>query len=196
MTVEPRDEPDGVPSDDISDVERELPWVAVLPEDDRRMFAEDMSRLFAEAAETFDLAKVQQTLREWRVTSEVYSDPELARRLSGPLVVTHGGRVPKPVVPLSDDISTGDDINAWDEISDDERELPWVAVLPEDDRRMFAEEMSQLFAEAAESVDLAAVEQALSEWRVTGEIYSDPELVKLLVIPRSAHGELEPSPIV
>ena len=38
------------------DVEREWPWVDVLPECDRRLFAEEMSQLMAEAAETDDLA--------------------------------------------------------------------------------------------------------------------------------------------
>ena len=76
---------------------RELSWVAVLPECDRRLFAEEMSRLMAEAAETDDLAPVEQALREWRVTAEIYSDPELAQRLTGPLVA-NGERVPAPIV--------------------------------------------------------------------------------------------------
>ena len=80
-----------------SDVAGELSWVAVLPECDRRQFAEDMSRLLAEAAETDDFALVEQTLREWRVTSEVFSDPELAERLSKPLIA-NGDRVPIPIV--------------------------------------------------------------------------------------------------
>lgn len=75
----------------------ELSWVAVLPECDRRQFAEDMSRLLAEAAETDDFALVEQTLREWRVTSEVFADPELAERLSKPLIA-NGDRVPIPIV--------------------------------------------------------------------------------------------------
>ena len=84
---------DGASSDDG----RQLSWVAVLPECDRRLFAEEMSRLMAEAAETDDLAPVEQALREWRVTAEIYSDPELAQRLTGPLVA-NGERVPAPIV--------------------------------------------------------------------------------------------------
>ena len=80
-----------------SDAAGELSWIAVLPECDRRQFAEDMSRLLAEAAETDDFALVEQTLREWRVTSEVFSDPELAERFSKPLVA-NGDRVPIPIV--------------------------------------------------------------------------------------------------
>ena len=76
------------------------------------------------------------------------------------------------------------------------RELAWVDAMPEDDRRLFAEEMSRLMAEAAETDDLALVEQALREWRVTAEIYSDPELAKRLTEPRSAYGERVPRPVV
>ena len=88
---------DGSLDDADSAVGRELSWVAVLPECDRRLFAEEMSRLMAEAAETDDLAPVEQALREWRVTAEIYSDPELAQRLTGPLVA-NGERVPAPIV--------------------------------------------------------------------------------------------------
>ena len=80
-----------------SDGGRELSWVAVLPECDRRLFAEEMSRLMAEAAETDHLTPVEQALREWRVTAETYSDPRLAQRLTGPLVA-NGERVPAPIV--------------------------------------------------------------------------------------------------
>ena len=79
------------------DVERELSWVAVMPECDRRLFAEEMSQLMAEAAKADDLAAVEQALREWRVTAEVHADPLLAQRLKGP-IVANGGQVPRPVV--------------------------------------------------------------------------------------------------
>ena len=89
--------PDDDSLDGADDLEREWPWVDALPECDRRMFAEEISQLMAEAAETDDLAPVEQALREWRVTSEIYLDPELARHLSGPLVA-NGPRVPRPDV--------------------------------------------------------------------------------------------------
>ena len=79
------------------DVERELAWVDVMPECDRRMFAAEMSQLLAEAAETDDLAPVEQALREWRVTAEIYLDPDLAKRLTEPRLA-YGERVPRPVV--------------------------------------------------------------------------------------------------
>ena len=71
--------------------------MAVMPQCDRRLFAEEMSRLLAGAAETDDFTLVQQVLREWRATADIHADPVLARRLSGPLVA-NGARVPKPVV--------------------------------------------------------------------------------------------------
>ena len=84
-------------SDEVdSDAPGELSWVDVMPESDRRLFAEEMSRLMAEAAETDDLALVEQALREWRVTAETFSDPELAERLSKPLVAD-GALVPRPI---------------------------------------------------------------------------------------------------
>lgn len=83
--------------DEDSEIPHELPWMADLPECDRRLFAEELSQLMAEAAETDDLAPVQQALREWRATAEVHADPELSQRLSGP-IVANGPRVPRPVV--------------------------------------------------------------------------------------------------
>ena len=111
MTDETTHDPDGVLPDGLpgvraaapeehgqdDDLEREWPWVDVLPKCDRRMFAEEMSQLMAEAAETDDLAPVEQALREWRVTSETYSDPELAEFFAGPRFA-YGERVPNPVV--------------------------------------------------------------------------------------------------
>ena len=41
-------------------VERELPWVTDLPEHDRRLFADEMAQLMAEAAQTDDFAEVDQ----------------------------------------------------------------------------------------------------------------------------------------
>lgn len=83
------------------DAARELAWVDVMAESDRRRFAEEMSRLMAEAAKTDDLAPVEQALREWRATAEIYLDPELAKRLAEPLSA-NGGRVPRPRTALSD----------------------------------------------------------------------------------------------
>ena len=90
--------------------------------------------------------------------------------------------------------SVADGFNGAD--GDVERELAWADAMPERARRLFAEEMSQLMASAAETDDLAPVEQALREWRVTAEIYGDAELAKRLTEPRSAYGERVPRPVV
>ena len=82
---------------DEDGLEPELPWVADLPEGDRRLFAVEMSRLMAEAAETDDFAEVDQALRDWRVTSLTYSDPELRQIFSQPRIA-NGDRVPRPVI--------------------------------------------------------------------------------------------------
>ncbi len=109
--------------------------------------------------------------------------------------VRHAGQDYAPAVSSREDsLSAADGSGGAD--GDFERELAWVDVMPERDRRLFAEEMSQLMAEAAETDDLAPVEQALREWRVTAEIYMDPELAKRLTRPRSAYGERVPRPVV
>jgi hypothetical protein len=97
-------------------------------------------------------------------------------------------RIREDSLPVADGFGGAD--------GDLERKLAWVDAMPECDRRLFAEEMSQLMAEAAETDDLGPVEQALHEWRVTAEIYLDPELAKRLTEPRSAHSERVPRPVV
>ena len=118
----------------------------------------------------------------------------MARKAAaGVAQVRHAEQDDAPAVSsYEDSLSVADDFSGPD--GDVERELAWVDVMPECDRRLFAEEMSRLMAEAAETDDLAPVEQALQEWRVTAEIYLDPELVKRLAEPRSAYGERVPRP--
>ena len=69
------------PSADAGDSAGPLSWVRHLPEDDRILFAEEMSERFAEAAATDDFEPVEQDLREWCVTAEAHADPELSRLL-------------------------------------------------------------------------------------------------------------------
>lgn len=114
---------------------------------------------------------------------------------TGVTQVRHAEQDYDPAVSSHEDaLSVADGLGGAD--GDVERELAWVGVMPECDRRLFAEEMSQLMAEAAETDDLAPVEQALREWRVTAEIYLDPELARRLTEPRSAYGERVPRPVV
>ena len=74
--------------------------------------------------------------------------------------------------------------------------LSWVRHLPKDDRVLFAEEMSERFAEAAATDDFEPVEQDLREWCVTAEAHADPELSRLLRGPRTAGGDRVPKPVV
>lgn len=114
---------------------------------------------------------------------------------TGVAQVRHAEQDCAPAVSSNEDsLPVADGLSGAD--GDVERELAWVDVMPECDRRLFAEEMSQLMAEAAETDDLGPVEQALHEWRVTAEIYLDPELVKRLTEPRTAHGGRVPRPVV
>ena len=70
-------------------------WAACLSARDRSMLAEEIAELMAEAAETGDLAPVEQVLREWTATAKVHADPVLAQRLSEP-VDANGRRVSSP----------------------------------------------------------------------------------------------------
>lgn len=49
-------------------------------------------------AETGLLLPFARALREWKATAEVYSDPELARRLRGPFSTEDATDVPRPGV--------------------------------------------------------------------------------------------------
>ncbi|MDE0267512.1 MAG: hypothetical protein OXI96_00525 [Acidimicrobiaceae bacterium] len=83
----------------------------------QKVFTEEMHQLIAQAVETggptfVEQATacerhrqqvsggptfVEQALREWKTTSETYSNPVLAKHFSK-LLEAHGRRVPKPVV--------------------------------------------------------------------------------------------------
>ena len=71
------------------------PWVKYLPDEERRLFAEELTQELLAAAAVGSLASVAQFLREWQSTAEIYADPALLRRLSGPTEISHGGRVPR-----------------------------------------------------------------------------------------------------
>ena len=73
------------------------PWTEYLPNEERQQFMEEFARELAAAASIGDFKAVVQFLHEWKATAEVYADPELLRTLSGPIEITHGGRVPRPL---------------------------------------------------------------------------------------------------
>lgn len=73
----------------------ELPWIRWLPESDRARCAEDLLGELVAGADTGVLEPFARTLAAWRSTAEVWSDPELARRLHGPFA-GDGEQLPRP----------------------------------------------------------------------------------------------------
>ncbi|WP_428115503.1 hypothetical protein [Candidatus Poriferisodalis sp.] len=72
------------------------PWVKYLPREERELFAEELTKELAAAASAGVFEPVALLADAWKATAEVYADPDLRRRLSGPIEITHGGRVPRP----------------------------------------------------------------------------------------------------
>lgn len=58
-----------------------LPWLEFLPPADRRLFVDEFSRVVIAAAELDNYTPLNQLVREWRATAEVFADPTLAKRL-------------------------------------------------------------------------------------------------------------------
>jgi hypothetical protein len=60
-------------------------WATFLPEVDRKVFVEQLSRTLVGAADLETYSPVAQLMREWKATAEIHADPALARRLRKPL---------------------------------------------------------------------------------------------------------------
>jgi hypothetical protein len=60
-------------------------WATFLPEPDRKLFAQDLTRTLVGAADVDNFAPVGQLLREWMATAEIHADPALARGLRKPV---------------------------------------------------------------------------------------------------------------
>ncbi|MFI6870583.1 hypothetical protein [Nocardia sp. NPDC050406] len=74
----------------------ELPWLVWLPADARpQCVAELLDHLLA-GAETGLLLPFSRALREWQSTAEIYSDPDLTRRLRGPFDTAEAEEVERP----------------------------------------------------------------------------------------------------
>lgn len=73
----------------------EFPWVDALPAQDRAQFVTDFVRAFQASAEMGQWTALAQTVREWKATAAVHSDPDLAEQLSGSLNDDFGA-VPDP----------------------------------------------------------------------------------------------------
>ncbi|RKT86236.1 hypothetical protein SAMN05421805_102132 [Saccharopolyspora antimicrobica] len=82
--------------DELIDVlSEEFPWAALLPSGARSEFALDFAQTFRASAELGSWVPLQQTLREWKATALVYTDPELVKALTEP-VTEDFGPVPPP----------------------------------------------------------------------------------------------------
>ncbi len=63
---------------------RELPWLRWLPEKEHTQCVEELLGELVAGADTGVLEPFARALAAWRSTAEVWSNPELARRLQGP----------------------------------------------------------------------------------------------------------------
>ncbi|MFN3215864.1 MAG: DUF6247 family protein [Acidimicrobiales bacterium] len=60
-------------------------WATFLPEADRKVFVEELTRTLVGAADVENYSPVAQLMREWKATAEIHADPALERRLRKPL---------------------------------------------------------------------------------------------------------------
>ena len=74
----------------------EFPWVECSPANEQAQFVRDFARAFQASAELGEWSVLAQTIREWRATAAIHSDPTLAAQLSGP-VGGDFGPVPAPI---------------------------------------------------------------------------------------------------
>ena len=74
---------------------QELPWMHWLPEAEQTQCAEELMAELAAGADTGMLDPFARSLTAWRSTAEVWSDPELARRL-GSRFSGDGEEIPRP----------------------------------------------------------------------------------------------------
>ena len=70
-------------------------WAKFLPSDARDRFAQELTDTLLAAATVDVYAPVAQLVREWKSTAETHADPELLRRLTGPIEAA-GHPVPSP----------------------------------------------------------------------------------------------------
>ncbi|MFT4215843.1 MAG: hypothetical protein QM619_01475 [Micropruina sp.] len=59
-----------------------LPWVAFLPEDDRRAFAEEAAATLRASASIGKYSAFATLIEDWRNAAEIWADPALARSLA------------------------------------------------------------------------------------------------------------------
>ena len=80
----------------------EYPWLGQLPQDGLREFADDFVRAAQAAADLGRWEVLAQTLREWKATAVIYTDPELVDTLTRP-IVDEDEFVPAPPPVVTED---------------------------------------------------------------------------------------------
>lgn len=73
------------PDEAVGSLVEEFPWLDVMPEADRRLFATDFVRAVAASAELGRWSVLAQVIIEWRATAAVHADPAMAGELTRPL---------------------------------------------------------------------------------------------------------------
>ena len=63
--------------------------------------------------------------------------------------------------------------------------LPWTTFLPEDERAEFFEALTATAAACVEVDTFEPLAHLIEGWRATAEIHANPELAKVLSVPRS-----------
>ena len=53
----------------------EFPWAQIMPKDEQALFVTDFVRAFQASAEIGQWSLLAQTVREWRATAAIYTDP-------------------------------------------------------------------------------------------------------------------------
>jgi hypothetical protein len=76
-----------------------FPWAIFLPAAERRLFEVDVLETLRGCAALGRFTAFEDLVDSWRVTAEIWSDPDLARRLMAPIERPHGGAVPAPEAP-------------------------------------------------------------------------------------------------
>ncbi len=68
-------------------------WTVFLPDNDIKLFVDELTKMLVGAASLNNYSPVAQLLREWKATAEIHADPKLANRLNKTIDDPDGGAV-------------------------------------------------------------------------------------------------------
>lgn len=74
----------------------EYPWVSFLPTGERATFEHELLETLRACASLGRFTAFENLIDSWQATAEIWSDPELARRLMTPVIEPVGGDVSGP----------------------------------------------------------------------------------------------------